>query len=340
MPDLYATSRQGSGQVAGGLVRPPQTSHRIAGRRIPQQLLQQLPHTRRFFSTRFRPPPGRRTRSEDSACPRSLSRNPRRIVMRLRPVISATCWTPPCPRCRANIPANNRRLRSSNSAITRLMARWYATKSRIAARPTSSATTPMDSPALLVCHDRLLHPWKRNTADYTNGQLIFEQRRTLRDCHLGIQSAEKPSENAVSRNRPPFPGKFGRSARKPRKSRVFQGFVAFSPILVLESRTRGNPKKTGDRGCQDTRQPPRPPLRLCRSPELPRFCLHCVCIAIPRGTSRSSSDRSNHRDGQREPGYRMPPASPRLRTGPSPSRGACPTSPEYSSWARPPSRPS
>ncbi len=129
MPNRYATSRQCSGQVAGRLVRPPQTTHRIASRRIPQQPLQQLPHTRRFFSARFRPPPGRRTRSKDAACPRSLSRNPRRIVMRLRPVISAANWTPPCPRCRATIPANNRRLRSSNSAITRLIARRYATKS-------------------------------------------------------------------------------------------------------------------------------------------------------------------------------------------------------------------
>ena len=103
MARLHATSPQCSGQLARGLVRPSQTSHRTAGRCIPQQFLQQLPHTRSFFSTHFRPPPGRRTRSEDSACPRSLSRNPRRIVMRLRPVISTTCWMPPCPRCRANI---------------------------------------------------------------------------------------------------------------------------------------------------------------------------------------------------------------------------------------------
>src|SRR5208283_1724056 len=129
MPDWYAAPRQGSRQVPGCLVRPAQTSHWLTGRCILQQPRQQLPHTRRFFSTRFRPPPGRRTRSEDTACPRSLSRNPRRIVTRLSPVISATCWTPPCPRCLAKIPANSRRLRSSSSAITRLMARWYTTNS-------------------------------------------------------------------------------------------------------------------------------------------------------------------------------------------------------------------
>ena len=129
MARLHATSLQCSGQLARGLVGPSQTSHRTAGRCIPQQFLQQLPHARSFFSTHLRPPPRRRTRFEDSACPRSLSRNPRRIVMRLRPVISTTCWMPPCPPCRANTPANNRRLRSSSSAITRLMARWYATNS-------------------------------------------------------------------------------------------------------------------------------------------------------------------------------------------------------------------
>src|SRR3990170_304612 len=129
MACLHAPPPQSNGQLPGRLVRPPQPSHRVASRCIPQQLLQQLPHTRRFFSTHLRPPPGRRTRSENSACPRSLSRNPRRIVIRFRPVISATCWMPPCLCCLANIPANNRRPRSSSSAITRLMARWYTTNS-------------------------------------------------------------------------------------------------------------------------------------------------------------------------------------------------------------------
>ena len=178
MPDLYATSpsmqRPSCGWSCASTADLPsdrRPSH-------PATALQQLPHTRRFFSTRFRPPPGRRTRSEDAACPRSLSRNPRRIVMRLRPVISATCWMPPCPRCLATIPANNRRLRSSSSAITRLMARWYATK----------------SVSLRERHPRQRHRWIRlrslsamtvspsleaEYADYTNGQVIFEQRLTL-----------------------------------------------------------------------------------------------------------------------------------------------------------------
>jgi hypothetical protein len=36
------------------------------------------------------------------------------------------------------------------------------------------------------------------------------------------------------------------------RARVFQGFVAFSPILALKSRTRGILHKTADPGCHDT----------------------------------------------------------------------------------------
>ena len=171
MTRLYATLLQCHRQLPGRLVRPPQAAHRIAGRGIPQQFLQQLSHARSFFSTDFRPPPGRRTRSEESAWPRSLSRNPRRIVTRLSPVISAASWTPPRPRCLANIPANSRRLRSSNSTITRLIARWYAT----------------NSASLRDRHPRQRQRWTRlrflsamtvtpsldaEQADYSNGQLI------------------------------------------------------------------------------------------------------------------------------------------------------------------------
>ena len=52
-----------------------------------------------FFSTRGRPPPGRRTRSVGRARNSSPSSSrPRRIVSGCRPVISAIRVIPPCPR--------------------------------------------------------------------------------------------------------------------------------------------------------------------------------------------------------------------------------------------------
>jgi hypothetical protein len=84
---------------------------------------------RAFFSINFRPPPAQRTRSNSAGCDLSQSRSPRRIVMRERPVISRTRCLPPRPNCLASKPANRRRLRSSNSTITRLIDRWYSATS-------------------------------------------------------------------------------------------------------------------------------------------------------------------------------------------------------------------
>ena len=75
--------------------------------------------------------------------------------------------------------------------------------------------------------------------------------RRIPDCHLGNQTPENPLGRRLLGS-PTFPGKFGTSVRKRTKCRVFQGFVAFSPILALESRTRGFLHKTADAGCHDT----------------------------------------------------------------------------------------
>src|SRR3990172_1385635 len=105
MAHLHATPPQGSSQLAGTLVCPAQASHRIPGGRIPQQLLQPLPHTRRFFSTRFRPrrrsTPGRPPRGQSSADQRSPLRiRPTQEGLRRRPAmgtVSSFQWLRPPP---------------------------------------------------------------------------------------------------------------------------------------------------------------------------------------------------------------------------------------------------
>ena len=129
MADCDSSSVQTSRKVAGCLVCPTQTTHRVTCRRVLQQFFQQLFDVRAFFSINFRPPPAQRTRSNSAGCDLSHSHSPRRIVARERPVISKTRCMPPRPSCLDSKPANSRRLRSSSSSITRLIDRWYSATS-------------------------------------------------------------------------------------------------------------------------------------------------------------------------------------------------------------------
>src|SRR5271157_5813478 len=116
------TSAQLLGQLLGRLVSPPQPGDRIASRIVGNDLSERRDQIGIFFSIRLRPPPGRRTRSEDSGTARWISSTPRRIVVRLIPVIVATSTTPPRPRSWANTPTNNRLPRSLSETRTRLIA--------------------------------------------------------------------------------------------------------------------------------------------------------------------------------------------------------------------------
>ena len=129
MSDFYTSSIQCSRKVASCFVCPTEPAHRIARRRVFEQLVQQVFDARAFFSIVVRPPPARRIRSKSAACALWHSRSPRRMVTRVRPVISSTCCIPPRPICLANKPANSRRLRSSRFTITRLIDRWCSATS-------------------------------------------------------------------------------------------------------------------------------------------------------------------------------------------------------------------
>src|SRR5262249_1899122 len=119
-----AAAGQLVGQLLGGLVRPAKPVDRVAGRGVLEQFVQGRQDTGRFFSSRGRPPPGRRTRPGSRGTPSCSSRWPRRMVVRLRPVTWASRVTPPCPWSEASRPAKSRRLRSSSSTRTELRAPW------------------------------------------------------------------------------------------------------------------------------------------------------------------------------------------------------------------------
>src|SRR5579862_5306463 len=82
-------------QLADRFVRPPQTTDRITPGRILDQRPQLLYDLRIFFSKRGRPPPTSRIRFPNPAMPDRNSSIPRRMVVRLRPVITANVRMPP-----------------------------------------------------------------------------------------------------------------------------------------------------------------------------------------------------------------------------------------------------
>src|SRR5262249_34514393 len=95
---------QGPAKLTQRLMRPSESRNRIPGCGILQQGVQDLQEFGPFFSTRLRPPPARRIRPllPRSIC--SISRRPRKMVVRLSPVTRAMCWTPPWPNCAAHNP--------------------------------------------------------------------------------------------------------------------------------------------------------------------------------------------------------------------------------------------
>ena len=72
-----------------------------------------------FFSSGFRPPPGRRTRSAGTGSSPTSSRWPCAMVVRLIPVTRDSSATPPCPSRSASNPTTRLACFSSRSAITR-----------------------------------------------------------------------------------------------------------------------------------------------------------------------------------------------------------------------------
>src|SRR5579863_8965176 len=122
--DAKSQALQDLRQVPRRLVRPTQSSNRITRGCAFDQGLQLLHDRRVFFSKSLRPPPGLRMRRAFKPTPPRNSAMPRRTVVRLNPVISATWRMPPWPRRMANNPANKRRCRSSNMDRTRLIAWW------------------------------------------------------------------------------------------------------------------------------------------------------------------------------------------------------------------------
>ena len=102
--------------------------------------------------------------------------------------------------------------------------------------------------------------WKRRSAEVFM-PLVHRPGEAQSDFHgdsdlsrAGAEGGDVRDVAAIQRLPPlsDLSGKFCTSARKRRKRRVFLGFVAFSPILASESRTRGRLRKTDSRGCLDT----------------------------------------------------------------------------------------
>src|SRR5207244_878923 len=85
---------QHAANLAQRFVSPLESRDRISGGRILHHGVQLLQQVRPFFSTRFRPPPARRTRSSVVGSRCSISRRPCKMVVRLSPVTRARCWTP------------------------------------------------------------------------------------------------------------------------------------------------------------------------------------------------------------------------------------------------------
>jgi len=78
-------------------------------------------------SVRFRPPPGRRTRSAGALARVLNSLRPRVIVEYPMPVARATPAMPPRPSARASVAAHSRRARSVSAGAN---ARYFARQSR------------------------------------------------------------------------------------------------------------------------------------------------------------------------------------------------------------------
>ena len=123
MTQADAAPSQFVSDVSSRLVHPTQSRNRVASGCVFDYFFQNLQHSRMFFSACLRPAPGRRTRPRSSGAAFWISSQPRRIVVRLRPVILANFTTPPCPFWPASNPTNKRRPLSSRLARTRFMAR-------------------------------------------------------------------------------------------------------------------------------------------------------------------------------------------------------------------------
>src|SRR3990172_2681308 len=112
---------QGGAQPAQALVFPFERATRVARRLLFEQLLQDRHDRQVFFSTRRRPPPGRRMRSLSCAC--ANSRRPWAMVSTLKPVMRARGRSPPCPSFLDSKPTYRRRCRSSR-VLTKKFIWW------------------------------------------------------------------------------------------------------------------------------------------------------------------------------------------------------------------------
>src|SRR5512135_546600 len=113
---------QALGECTERAVGPLHAGGRVPGGGIRQQRLQGLQDSGELTSTRLRPAPGRRTRSDNARSPWYNSRRPRAMVLRSRPVMRARRAIPPWPYCWASKPTTSRRRRSSVQATRRLIA--------------------------------------------------------------------------------------------------------------------------------------------------------------------------------------------------------------------------
>src|SRR5262249_45235765 len=110
-PNFKSGSSQLFGQRSQCLVCPFGPCDRVTSGCILQQFFQDRAQGGVFFSIRWRPPPSPRWRPAGSGSDRWISARPRRIVIRLSPVIWLSRDTPPRPHSKASNPTNRRRLR-------------------------------------------------------------------------------------------------------------------------------------------------------------------------------------------------------------------------------------
>ena len=94
--NLDAAGGELVGDLLGGTVGPANTGDGIAGDIVLQYRFDRGDHLGRFFSTAWRPPPGRRTRSR-STSPESSCWRPRATVPASRPSSAAMRRSPPWP---------------------------------------------------------------------------------------------------------------------------------------------------------------------------------------------------------------------------------------------------
>src|SRR5882757_9006740 len=161
LPSLGVAYPEYAGNRARRLPCPFHRRRRISRSRTVHHLIQALRQVGSFFSSGFRPPPGRRTRSAGTGSSPTNSRWPCAMVVRLIPVTRDSSATPPCPSRSASSPTTRLACFSSRSATTRFSFRCsMASALRGCSWHTSHSQACMVSSAI----PRLDHAWIRSSS--------------------------------------------------------------------------------------------------------------------------------------------------------------------------------